>query len=62
MVGAGTSLGPSLPLPLIRQSGNTESLIVEQPTNLRLLNQRLVDAAINFTSMHAEKPFFVCTL
>ena len=39
MVGAGASLGPSLPLPLIRQAGKTESMIVEQPTNLRLLNQ-----------------------
>lgn len=62
MVGAGANLGPSLPLPLIRQSGQTESLIVEQPTNLRLLNQRLVDAAINFTSIHAEVPFFVYLL
>lgn len=62
MVGAGANLGPSLPLPLIRQSGKTESLIVEQPTNLRLLNQRLVDAAINFTSIHAEVPFFVYLL
>ena len=33
----GAGLGPSLPLPLIRQVGKTESTIVEQPTNLRLL-------------------------
>lgn len=62
MVGAGASLGPSLPLPLIRQSGKDESLIVEQPTNLRLLNQRLVNAAINFTSVHKAVPFFVYLL
>ena len=59
-VGGGSGLGPSLPLPLIRQNGKTESLIVEQPTNLRLLNQRLTDAAVDFTTAHAHEPFFVC--
>ena len=29
---------------------------------VRLLNQRLVDAAINFTSVYKELPFFVCVL
>ena len=59
-VGGGSGLGPSLPLPLIRQNGKTESLSVEQPTNLRLLNQRLTDAAVDFTTAHAHEPFFVC--
>ena len=57
---SGSSLGPSLPLPLIRQNlATAESVIVEQPTNLRLLNQRLTDAAINFTTAHKDVPFFV---
>ena len=57
---SGATLGPSLPLPLIRQRGATsESIIVEQPTNLRLLNQRLTEAALNFTRAHASEPFFV---
>ena len=59
-ISASSGLGPSLPLPLIHQRGRTESVIVEQPTNLRLLNARLTAAAINFTSaLQPDQPFLV---
>jgi hypothetical protein len=65
-VGGGAGLGPQLALPLIRQrtrSGGAgvanESVIVEQPTNIRQLTSRLVSFAKNFTQLHANSPFFV---
>lgn len=52
-------LGPSLPLPLIKQTYNS-SEIVEQPTDLRKLNSRLyafADAFIKNATTHGV-PFF----
>jgi hypothetical protein len=51
-------LGPSLPLPLIRQYGNT-SEIVEQPTDLTLLNQRLYNFTAEFATLHASEPMLL---
>ena len=51
-------LGPLLPLPLIRQQGNT-STIVEQPTDLRLLTSRLLAHATAFVRAHHRERWFV---
>lgn len=60
-VAARSALGPSLPLPLIRQhAAANESIILEQPTDLRLLTSRLTAAAINFTiATPNDQPFFI---
>eukprot|EP00041_Stephanoeca_diplocostata_P015340 m.292451 g.292451 ORF g.292451 m.292451 type:complete len:202 (+) comp20001_c0_seq3:735-1340(+) len=52
-------LGPSLPLPLIRQTHNS-SEIVEQPTDLRKLNSRLYTFADKFIKNATSHgiPFF----
>lgn len=57
----GVVLGPSLPLPLIRQERHKNiSMIIEQPTNLRLLTSRLTDAAVDFTSsLPPDQPFLL---
>lgn len=53
-----TRLGPSLPLPLIRQEGNV-SEIVEQPTDLTLLTERLFNFTVAFSSEHASDPMLL---
>ena len=54
-----SGLGPSLPLPLIRQrSGNGKpavSEIIEQPTDLRLLTARLLNFSLDFVETHANR-------
>lgn len=54
----GNTLGPSLPLPLIRQQGNL-SEIVEQPTDLTLLTSRLYNFTATFAAAHAHEPMFL---
>lgn len=54
----GGNLGPWLPLPLIRQSAKSSS-IVEQPTNLRQLTARLTQDATRFVAAAVKAPFFL---
>ena len=52
-------LGPLLPLPLIRQSRHDNtSIIVEQPTDLRLLTSRLLTRATDFIREHSGNKWF----
>jgi arylsulfatase A len=60
--GLGAGLGPQLPLPLIRQMTGTnasESEIVRQPTDLRLLTAEYLSFVQNFTRAHAAQPMFL---
>ena len=50
-------LGPLIPLPLIEQA-NGSTVIVEQPTDLRLLTGRLANRSVAFLEK-TERPAFV---
>jgi hypothetical protein len=52
------SLGPQLPLPLVRQQGN-ESVIVNQPTDLVPLSSNYATFLRNFTRRHIADPMLL---